>query len=52
MQNLYTRDDPKWLPKKGVTNLCFEINENVKWDVLSKSEQEFSSKNEVHHECV
>lgn len=36
----------------NVTTIKFAINENVVWDIMSKFEQEFSSKKEVHHVCV
>lgn len=35
----------------NVTTIKFAINENVVWD-MSKFEQEFSSKKEVHHACL
>lgn len=35
----------------NVTTIKFAINENVVWDIMSKFEQEFSSKKEVHHAC-
>lgn len=36
----------------NVTTIKFAINENVVWDIMSKFEQEFSSKKEVHHACL
>lgn len=36
----------------NVTTIKFAINENVIWDIMSKIDQEFSSKKEVHHACV
>lgn len=36
----------------NVSTIKFAINENFIWDIMSKFEQEFSSKKEVYHTCL